>query len=809
MKRGFLNTPRAKRLIEEASAPRSPPEPPRQPKTSSPPSSRRTQDGGADPTVVKDTTSAKSQQQPEGNDPKGKGKAKAVEIDVDKADSDSEASSRGDSPAPLPVLATAMPPRPPPGRPGWGHDPKEDFFHLVPESLGGPHRKRAVFCFWPRDPKGKILMPLTDRIRGTLSPDGYAWGETLYDLFYVNRVPYIPNSVSTITGSALREAMEELGELDAAADLIEWSKSEGKPRVLGVANTEELIRCIDKRVHLPCCMKGEEMSNQDEEQDDEDDNDDGEDGDEEDHDGEDEQASEHGVEPIFIPPTIPVTSPFHPSHYPKPWSFVPFSNPLSILLQERVSLYLLPQTLYVHDPFCLLPARKRRFPDTSWTSRPDIIRTYNLNLSESVHREVEAARVTAEELEEFKARTLIIMRYQRTKEQIKNCEPMIDVPLPPYQRRMTKVEESHLYLSPVAKVGEGHHSIVYKGEWELPREIFTKTTICSLCFKESAEKEIQRLKDTGRWQKLMKAAGCGPKGHTGRELTQAELDEVKEPPNLARDGEIIERKITCFVPPNIAPAQVVEFLEKTDIWGMFMKKRSSITLYANFTQDDEDESEKHSRVIRIDPPFSYESQKSCTHTANRPVPQTAKFTVVAKLSLEHDLHLAGEAGNYQNFPEHFFHHYNGYTVIKQLHTIVPVNAIVPQFYGYYVPKKDEANPGQPSYLSPILLLEHCGNPIDPEELSDEDQEECASMLLRFQQAGWLHESVALRNFLVQLGKPTEFPLVRDNKPETSFRLIDFGRSRKYETAKEKQGEEMEALRMFERLCDKMAVTLSM
>ncbi|KAF8557552.1 hypothetical protein OG21DRAFT_1435130 [Imleria badia] len=812
MKRGFLNTSRAKRLIEEAYAPRSPPEPSRQTKTSSPPSSRRTQDGGSeaaatqdamdvDQTAVKDTssntegrivavsqvrsnadkatppsqadsredvngTSAKAEQHPEVNDVKGKG-AGAVDME----DNHIKATMLH------PLRNTTIPPRPPPRRPGWGRDPKEDFFHLVPPSFGGPHRKRTVFRIWPRDPKGKSLKPLTNNTSGTLSPDGYAWAATLYDLYCVDSVPEVPDAASIMTGSALCEAMEELGELDAAAAEIEWSKSEGKPRVLGVANTEEVIRCID-------------MRKQDNEQDD---NGDEDDGDKEDHDGED------GVPP---PPTIPVTSPFHPNHCPKP--FVPFSNPLSIILQECIPLYLLPQTLHVHDPFCLLPARERPFLDTSWTSRPDIIRTYNLKLSESVCRVVEGARVKAEELEEFKARTLIILRYQRTKEQLKNHEPVIEVPLPPYQRRITKVEESHLYVSPVAKVGEGHHSIVYKGEWELPREMFMKTRICPLCFKESADKEIQRLKDTGRWQKLTRAVAWDLKGFTGRQPTEAELDEVKDPSNLARDGEIIAREVTCFVPPNIAPAQVVEFLDEKDVWNTLMKDRSVNAMHLQFTQDDEDEPAKDSHVtsIRINPPFSYESQKSCTHEKQifpSPVPRTTKFTVVAKLSLEDDPHLAREASNYQRFPEHFFHHYNGYTIINQFHTIVPVSAIVPQFYGYYVPKKDkEGNPDQPSYLSPILLLEHCGKPIEPKKLSIEDQEECASMLLRFQRAGWLHESVAPRNFLVQLGKPTEFPPVRDNNPETSFRLIDFGRSRKYETEREKRREVKEVLKMFER-----------
>ncbi|KAF8557556.1 hypothetical protein OG21DRAFT_277328 [Imleria badia] len=859
MQRGFLNTPRSKRVIEEAYTPQSPPgpEPSRQPKTSSSPSIRRTQDGGAkaaatqdamdvDPTVVKDTpfdqagsrkdengTSDKAEQHPKGNnDPKGKGKANAVDVDDDDAMDEPHPETKDrkgkgkekaddmdfdfdglDMPEDEDTCEGTIPPRPPPRRPGWGRDPREEFFHQVPPSHGGTHKKRAVFRLWPRDPKGEPLVP-NEKLKGTLSPDGYPWGATLYDIYHVNRIPGVTGLMSVMTGSALCQAVTALGELDAAAPEIEWSMLEGKPRMEGVADTEELIRCIDTRLHLwPSLMKG--MMGMEMEMDEEEDEEDQNEEDSEEESDDEVVPVDNGVEPKCIPPppTIPVTSPFHPSHYPKPWPFVPFSKTPSILLQERIPLYLLPQTLYVHDPFCLLSARKRTFPDTSWTSRPDIIRTYKLNLSESVRREIEAARVKAEELEEFKARTLIILRYQRTKEQIKNYDPIIEVPFPAYQRRMTKVEESHLYVSPVAKVGEGHHSIVYKGEWELPREMFTKPTICPLCFKESADKEIKRLKDTGRWQKLMRAAAWGPKGFTGRKPTKAELNEVNDPTNLARDGEIIERELTCFVPPNIAPAQVVELLDEKDIWNTWMKNRSANSMHLQFTRGDEDESAKNSyvAVVRIDP--QYVSQNNCTHKVQMhqfPAPRTAKFTVVAKLSLEHDLHLAREASNYQKFPEHLFHHYNGYTIISQLHTIVPVNAVVPQFYGYYVPKKDkEGSPGQPSYLSPILLLEHCGNPINPEKLSVEDQEECASMLLRFQRAGWLHESVAPRNFLVQRGKPTEFPLSRQVKPERSFRLIDFGRSRKYETAAEKRGEEMETLRMFERLNGKMAVTLSM
>ncbi|KAF8419965.1 hypothetical protein L210DRAFT_2289374 [Boletus edulis BED1] len=58
----------------------------------------------------------------------------------------------------------------------------------------------------------------------------------------------------------------------------------------------------------------------------------------------------------------------------------------------------------------------------------------------------------------------------------------------------------------------------------------------------------------------------------------------------------------------------------------------------------------------------------------------------AKLSFENDPHLVREA---RNFPEHLFHHYDGYSIISQLKAVVPVHAVVPQFYGYYTPKTEE------------------------------------------------------------------------------------------------------------------------
>ncbi|KAG8214876.1 hypothetical protein J3R82DRAFT_10046 [Butyriboletus roseoflavus] len=762
MKRGFLNTPRAKKVIEEAHAAHTPPGPEPLPRVK--PSPRHpTQDGGKEAVVTEDAMNVEMTavgdpyvllRAPaiafavrDSNDVAGvgptqgiassmstsrptwtvykldphtlfcdstnaelpsqapKGKEKEISVDTDEEpDSYDYIES-----------ISILPPRPSPRRPGWGRHPDEEVLHTVPESHADPNTTRAVFRLWPRDPNGKCLMP-SEQPRGTLSPDGYPWGATLYDLYVVQRIPMFPNAVSTMTGSGIWEAMKELGELDVAVSEIEWAKSEGKPRVEGVANTGVLIECMERRLNL---------------------------------------RDVFGIGDVFEP------------------------DPEDKKAEHKGE----------HD------GEHNKF-------------------SESIRKEVEQARRDAEEVEEFRARTLIIMRYERTKEQIKNYEPVIEVPLPPYPRRMTKVEDSHLYLSPAAKVGDGHHSVVYKGEWELPRDIFTRPKLCQRCFEESAGKEKQRLKDTGRWEKLLRAASWGPTGFTGRLPTQAEQDEASDPINLERNGEIIEREITFVVPPDTAPSYIFDMIEEGNIMDVFMKqKRNTRTLRVDLTGDrnsGDSAKDAYLTIIRLHSPFSYESQEACTHgSRGSAIPRTARFTVVAKLSIEDDTHLAREASNYQRFPERFFHHYNGYTIMAQLHTIVPVHAVVPQFYGYYTPEDGATQQTEEPYLSPILLLEHCGEPIEPEKLSIEDQDECASLLLRFQRAGWLHESVAPRNFLVQYGKPTEFPLMRGLHPKLSFRLIDFGRSRKFETAESKRAEEAEALRMFKKLYGKMNVTLSL
>ena len=102
-------------------------------------------------------------------------------------------------------------------------------------------------------------------------------------------------------------------------------------------------------------------------------------------------------------------------------------------------------------------------------------------------------------------------------------------------------------------------------------------------------------------------------------------------------------------------------------------------------------------------------------------PLTTKVQVTAKLSRQHDSHLPREAENYQRFPKHFFEHWSGYNLLPPLDDPTPVGALVPQFYGYYVPKQEVSagNCTARPYLSPILLIEHCGKPIQEVQSIDD------------------------------------------------------------------------------------------
>ena len=52
---------------------------------------------------------------------------------------------------------------------------------------------------------------------------------------------------------------------------------------------------------------------------------------------------------------------------------------------------------------------------------------------------------------------------------------------------------------------------------------------------------------------------------------------------------------------------------------------------------------------------------------------------------------------------------------------MPVGAVVPQFYGYYEPDEYKRGAKREEFMSPILLLEHCGEQINLSELEKDDK----------------------------------------------------------------------------------------
>ena len=96
-----------------------------------------------------------------------------------------------------------------------------------------------------------------------------------------------------------------------------------------------------------------------------------------------------------------------------------------------------------------------------------------------------------------------------------------------------------------------------------------------------------------------------------------------------------------------------------------------------------------------------------------------KVTVVAKTSFSRSEHRSlfhNEAKIFNNFPKHFSEEWCGYNMVSPLSWPVPVGAVVPKFYGYYMPTGEKKDT-----LSPILLMEECGTPVDPRKLTPEQK----------------------------------------------------------------------------------------
>ncbi|KAJ7470260.1 hypothetical protein FB451DRAFT_1176331 [Mycena latifolia] len=605
-------------------------------------------------------------------------------------------------------------------------DPHRPPQWLIDQNKSG--QTRFIFRSWPRDPAGQEAPEMEP---GKTTPNGIVyWGATLYDFYYFQAIPTIPNYIMTSTGSRLAATMRKIGELDAAAPEIEWADREEEPRQLVLP--QEIahdIRPMENRIAWnasPFSLAGATCLFV--------------------------RGTEHAhAAEVPLPESDPdehcdIAS-ITPENYPRPWPIVPFSfvKPPLPKLETLIPYTLLPKKLIVHDPWNLLSMPDELEPDAmdkDWTHMTDIARTYDLKpltkagLHKSDHQH-EVFRGRVDDLD-------YSIPPFNSPDGGGRCSPMLRIKVPPYPHKKT-TPAAHLYISPASKAGVGNHSAVYDAEWELPRSLLVPDVFCRECVAQ----ELEEMRASGELDRIIaEATGNEPWGHITEKIEVIPEGAV----DVSKPGHKDEN-----TKPDIRIAQP-RTIERTRTYD--------------------------GPIVDIHPKARWQTPgrgENCAHVrrGNEGArPPTATVRVCAKLSIQDDRHLAREAKVYQALPAHLSEHWSGYNLVRPSRAPVPVGAVVPQFYGYYVPAP-ESTAGS-GYLSPIMLLENCGAPLDPEVLSADEKTECWSLLYRLHHADWVHESVAARNIVTQRG-PLTVPQgwmrgwPSDRNP-VSFRVIDFGRS---------------------------------
>ncbi|KAM5546094.1 hypothetical protein V8D89_000220 [Ganoderma adspersum] len=174
---------------------------------------------------------------------------------------------------------------------------------------------------------------------------------------------------------------------------------------------------------------------------------------------------------------------------------------------------------------------------------------------------------------------------------------------------------------------------------------------------------------------------------------------------------------------------------------------------------------------------------------------TGQVTVAAKLAYHrctahHLLH--NEARVYDTLSKDMQEDWCGYNVVPQCRYPVPVGAIAPKFFGYYLPidadgmpskashpKCSEERPCDVEWASPILLMEECGSPVKPSKFTLDQRTECFSLLLRLHHMDIVQGSFYVRNIMCQPG-PLTLPPEQRSYDTPSFRIIDFGRGKSWD-----------------------------
>ncbi|KAH8114375.1 hypothetical protein DFH11DRAFT_210542 [Phellopilus nigrolimitatus] len=529
---------------------------------------------------------------------------------------------------------------------------------------GSRYRKeRFVLLQWPRNPDGP---PMKITPRGKDTGNGCElWGATLYDFYRIHRIPSCPNLSTISSGSKLAAWMKEIGELDWAQNQLKQAELEEEPHQIIPFPIGQFLEVLEDQVWKGCTGKSMDIDRKD-----------------------DKEGN------LCL---------YRPSLYPAPWPLKPFSTPVA-RLQKIFPHSFLPRKLIVHDPWNVLEVtsrESRRYQgydpsgknltdatfDFKWGSKPDLIRTYNLRLTEEAAKRQNPQHIGSRP------------------EGYQICPA------------------AHLYITPKRRIGKGHHSFVYQVELELPRDMLVDPKMCFQCAVE---------KFTVDWEK---------RKHGGN-------DDERNDTKADKDVQ----QLYSLMFKNNEPFQEADRLDQ----------RYQVLKHITW---------------QCRPPFCKHLDRGTRAPPSQKVSVTAKLTLPDDRVEAHSRHLRDEAAAYQEFPRHMFEHWNGYNVLQPLKDPTPVGAVVPQFYGFYVPDEENEAVKAGRYMSPILLLEHCGVQVDTQRLTMDQRQECFSLLRRLHAAGYLHNSIYQRNILMQYG-PLSFAPPQRSKNHLRFRLIDFGRTEK-------------------------------
>ncbi|KAF9038923.1 hypothetical protein BDZ89DRAFT_1156994 [Hymenopellis radicata] len=153
------------------------------------------------------------------------------------------------------------------------------------------------------------------------------------------------------------------------------------------------------------------------------------------------------------------------------------------------------------------------------------------------------------------------------------------------------------------------------------------------------------------------------------------------------------------------------------------------------------------------------SAKNCKlHRASIRLPgSNQELSIMAKLAAGSNLTdarnmLECEASMYATrLPSFLSEDWTGYHYIREAEYdgdgILPVSAVVPKFYGYYVPESRVDT----MLLSPILLFEDCGSPVDIARLKQKERETIFSFWHRLHRLNIAHGSISSYSVMVQPG----------------------------------------------------------